>query len=98
MIKDRAEDVLTNQVDIKLPETLFKIADELRELISRGLLVQTGGSTPIDSLKRGEPFPDDIVDMEFETLPDRTKYELFCDTYHGRGQFWRDGHRRDRNQ
>lgn len=84
----RAEDLLADRIEIRSGKMLLEVAESLREFIQKGLLKQVGGSTRIEDLREGSPWPDDIIEQEFETIPGGARYRLSCETYHGRGGIW----------
>jgi len=74
--------LLTEEWGIHGPESLIAITKDLKEnFVDKGLLVIIESSCSMEQVIAGK-FPD-LVIFYFETADDRTRYELFCDTYHG---------------
>jgi hypothetical protein len=84
MIK-KTEGLLAEKISIHSPAILFEVAESLREFIQKGLIKENGGTCSISEIIHGRPYPDDIINIEFETVPGKTKYLLSCETYHGFG-------------
>jgi hypothetical protein len=94
--QDIAENLLSDFIDIRSPGKLFDVVESLQSFVQKGLLRQKLGTVPLNAIQRGTPFPDDIISIEFETIPGRTTYYLSCETYHGMGgAFWKEGHSLD---
>jgi hypothetical protein len=67
------------------------VVESLRDSIGRGLLRQTKGTCAIAEIIRDQPFPDDLINIEFETIPGGTTYFLSCETYHSSGGVFKKG-------
>lgn len=80
-----AEDLLTDYYEINSPNTLYQIVDSLKELLQKGLIKEMHGTCSVFDISVGQPFPNDIINIEFDTIPGGTRYLLSCDTYHGAG-------------
>ena len=80
-----AEELLTDYYEIKSPNALYQIADSLKYFLQKGLIREMPGTCSVFDISVGQPFPDDIINIEFETIPGETRYLLSCDTYHGAG-------------
>lgn len=92
MLQKKAEDLLADYIEIKSPNDLHAIVDDLRRnFIEKGLLRQVDGECSIDQIQRGKPFPDDLITMRFATIPGETIYTLVCETHHGSGGAFRRG-------
>jgi hypothetical protein len=48
-------------------------------------LREIGGTCVLKEIVRGKPFPDDVINIEFETIPGKSRYLLSCETYRGIG-------------
>jgi hypothetical protein len=80
-----AEELLTDYYEIDSPSSLYQIADSLKEFLQKGLIREVPGPCSVSEISAGQPFPDDIINIEFETIPGGTRDLLSCDTYHGAG-------------
>jgi hypothetical protein len=81
----RAEDMLAEKIIINSPQVLFDVVESLREFVGNGLIKETGGTCSLSDVVRGRPYPDDVINIEFEPVPGGAKYLLSCETYHGFG-------------
>ena len=89
-----AEEVLCNFIEIHSPFELYGIVDDLLVLVNDGRLKQTEGICTLRDIKPNNPFPSDIINLTFTTLPGGTIYFLSCDTYHGTGAWMKKGNER----
>ena len=90
---ENVEDLLSDFIEIKSPGLLYDVVDSLNDFVKLGLIRQISGRVRLEDIKRGLPFPDDIIEISLETITNRTRYHLNCETYHGMGgAFWRDGY------
>ena len=84
-MSQKAENLLADLIEIKTPQRLYDVAESLRDFISKGLLREIPGENTVHKIVNGQPFPDDLINIEFETVPGGTKYLLSCETYKGMG-------------
>ena len=83
---EKAEDLLAEVIEIKSPKVLFDVVGSLKEFIQKGLIKEIpGGTCTLNQIQEGQPFPDDLMNIEFVTIPGGTKYLLSCETFHGLG-------------
>lgn len=82
---EKAENLLAEYIEIKSPKVLFEVVESLRDFVKKGLLKETGGTCSLNQVQAGQPFPADLINIEFSTVPGGTKYFLSCETYHGAG-------------
>jgi hypothetical protein len=80
-----AEELLAEHIDIHSPALLFDVAASLRDFIAQGMLREVGGNCSVKDIQKGKSWLDDIILIEFETVPGGTRYLLSCETHHGRG-------------
>lgn len=80
-----AEEILCDRIEIRTPGDLIGITKDLRSLISDGKLRQVSGNVLVGQIGDRPPFPADLIEMEFETLPGLTRYRLGCETFRGYG-------------
>lgn len=79
------EDLLADYIPIRSPGELYEVIDDLRDYNQKGMLREIGGTCSINDIKKGQPWPVDIITIEFETIPNGVKYRLDCEVYHGYG-------------
>lgn len=81
----KAEDLLAELIEIRTPKVLFQVVDSLKDFIQKGLIKEISGTCSIYQIQEGKKFPDDLLNIEFVTIPGGTRYLLSCETYHGTG-------------
>ena len=82
---DPVESQLADHIDIPTSGFLFRVVDDLKEFVSKGLLIEVEGTCFLSEIVKGNPFPDDLIWIYFETISGETRYMLNCDTYRGLG-------------
>ena len=60
-MSDQAEDLLLDHVEISTPGILYRVVDNLKEFISKGLLVEVKGTCSLTEIQEGRPWPDDLI-------------------------------------
>jgi hypothetical protein len=85
ILMKKAEEQLTDYYEIKSPKSLYEIADSLKCFLRKGLIKEIPGTCSVFDISVGQPLPNDLINIEFETIPSGTRYLLSCDTYHGAG-------------
>jgi len=78
-----AENLLADHIDIRTPGMLFQVVASLKNFVSKGLLVQTSGTCQLGEIEVAKPWTDDVLNLEFATVPGGTRYLLSVETYHG---------------
>ena len=58
---------------------------DLEGFISDGSLREKPGSCSVKEIQEGKAWPDDLIYIEFESVPNGTVYILSCETFHGMG-------------
>jgi hypothetical protein len=76
---------LSDFIKIKLPDTLFALVESLKEFVAKDHLIEVAGNCKLADIEKGKPWPDDLIHIEFETVPHQTRYLLSVETYHGSG-------------
>ncbi len=80
-----AEKLLAEFIEIRTPQMLVEVAKSLSEFIEMGLLKEISQDISVREILDGPPFPDDLINIEFVTVPGGSKYLLSCETYKGFG-------------
>ncbi|MEW6443221.1 MAG: hypothetical protein AB1640_19980 [bacterium] len=80
------------EIDIRSPGELKKTLDMARKYVAAGILAvlrgESRGSQPFEPANSSGPW-NDVVNHLFRCTSCGRKFELFAETYHGRGGFWR---------
>ena len=85
MKKKSIEDLLADEIHISTPKILFEVVEDLEGFISDGSLREKPGSCSVKEIQEGKAWPDDLIYIEFESVPNGTVYILSCETFHGMG-------------
>lgn len=78
------EDILPEHFLIRSPQNLLEIVDILKNLMGKGLVEEIQGTCSVSDIQEGQPFPDDLINIEFKSLKG-VRYILSCETYRGAG-------------
>ena len=79
------ESQLAESIEISSPAKLLEVVSSLKDLISRGIIIETSGNCRIADIKPGASWPNDHIEIEFLEKATKYKFKLSCETYHGSG-------------
>lgn len=81
----RTEKDLAEHIVLASPGILFEVAKDLQEFIRAGVLKEIGGNCSVFDIDVTRDWPNDVVEIQFESIPSQIEFRLSFETYHGLG-------------
>lgn len=75
-------------IQIRHPYEYFNLIEQVKIIIEEGTLVLVEGNCNLEDIKKGSPFPDDILYHSFKCTKCSQRFSLSVETYHGSGGRW----------
>jgi hypothetical protein len=81
-------DKLKETQEINEPPDYYRIIEETKSLLAKGILLLVEGNADLEKIKPGVPWPNDFITHIFRCAACQQQFKLFVETYHGSGGTW----------
>jgi hypothetical protein len=70
------------------PQQFYDLMNCVCAAMAADILVLKGGNCNPADIQKGKPWPNDVIEMQFQHRESQRCYRVVCETYHGAGGRW----------